>query len=730
MTSYVGQSLKRFEDPRLLTGRGSFVDDITLPEMFHAYVLRSPHAHARIVSIDASAAQAAPGVVAVLSHEDIAGKVGGIPVIVPGEQWMVESHVPSHPPLAVERVFYVGQPVAIVAARERYQARDAASLLQVIYEPLTPIVDPLAAIAEDAPLLHPELSTNLGMKIAISGGDVDEAFGRADHVVEQRFEVQRLAPNPMETRGVVAHYQADDDSLTVWDSTQEPHQFRRWIAEILGRPADKVRVIAPDVGGGFGAKGSVLSEDLLVPYLSILLGHLVKWVEDRQENILAYQARGHTVDVEAAVQRDGSILGMRVRIVADLGAFFIMTTPVVPTLASHRIPGPYKTPAMTMELLGVLTNKPVSGAYRGAGGPESAFCMERTMDLIAREMELDPVEVRRVNLIAPDAFPHITPTGLSYDSGDYQRGLDRVLEMADYSGWRRQADQRRADEPLIGVGLATVLKGAGGAGIMAEERARITIEPSGRVTASTGLSPHGQGTETSFAQIVATELGVDPAGVRMVHSDTDLFPSGAGTAASRGTVVGASALYLVLQQSRTKLASLASHILGCSVDDISFRDGNVLGGETQRKLSFVELAAAAYNEEMLPADMTPGLDFDGSYSLPSNTYAYGPHVAVVEVDQDTGEIKLLRYVALNDCGPIINPMLVEGQLHGGIVQGIGQALTEGMVYGQDGQPATGSLMDYALPFAEEIPDMVLETMETHRRGRCRIPAGSCPPGES
>ena len=712
--SYSGQSLKRFEDPRLVMGKTSFLDDISLPDMLHACVLRSPHAHARIRSIDVSAARSLPGVVAVLTGEDLAGVVEALPTrALVDEPSVQEMNAPEQPILAKDHVCYVGQPVAMVAAQGRHLARDAMDLINVDYEPLAPVLDPLEAMREGSMPIHKELGTNVGMRIYNAEGDLDGAFARADRVIRQRYEVQRLSAVPLETRGVVAQYQREGDLLTLWDSTQMPYQSMKQVAQLLKRPESSVRVVAGDVGGGFGQKSSMFAEEVSVPYLSILLGRPVKWVEERQENMLSFHGRGHTVDVEAAVKGDGTILGMRVRIVADLGAYFLFSTPGVPLLASHRMAGPYKTPAMSVDVIGVITNKPPTGAYRGAGGPESAFCMERTVDLIARDLNLDPAEVRRRNLIPPDAFPYRTPTGVTYDSGNYEQGLDRVLELAEYSAWREKSQLRKSEGPLLGVGLATVLKGAGGAGPTAIDHARVKIAASGQITVYTGVSPHGQGTETSFAQLVSNELGVSPSVVQVLHGDTAMLPSGGGTAASRGTVIGASALHLVLQEARRKLSHIASHLIKCPPEVITFQEGQVSNGKRpEQTLSFSEVASAAYKEEFLPSGVEPGLDFSGSFTLAHNTYSFGAHVAVVEVDRDTGEVTIIRYVAVHDCGRIINPMLVEGQMHGGIAQGIGQALTEGMFYNADGQPLTGSLLDYAMPDVEGLPDMVLDTMET------------------
>ena len=516
MVSYSGQSLKRFEDPRLLAGQGSFVDDMTFPGMLHAHVVRSPHASARILSVDASEARNSPGAMAVLTGEDIRGLLGDVPTrSMEGERAVAEMRPVEQPAVARDRVCYVGQAVAIVVSGDRYTARDAADLVRVEYEPLKPLVDGPRALEDNAVLVHPELGTNVGLRILQGDGNLEAAFAQAHHRLKERFEVQRLAPAPMETRGVLAQYRAREDFLSVWSSTQEPHQLRTHLASAMGMPQDRVRVVAPDVGGGFGEKSSMFPEEFSIPYLAKMLGRPVKWIEDRQENMLAFHGRGHTIYVDAAVEKDGTILGIEVRIVADLGAYFLMSTPTIPLLAGHRIAGPYRTPTMRVEVLGVFTNKPPTGAYRGAGGPESAYCMERTLDLIARGLELDPAEVRRRNLIPADAFPFDTPTGLTYDSGDYQRGLDRVLELADYATWREKARRQGSEGPLLGVGLATVVKASGGAGEMRTDVAQVRVEPSGRIIAYTGISPHGQGTETTFAQIVATGLGVTPTDVQV-----------------------------------------------------------------------------------------------------------------------------------------------------------------------------------------------------------------------
>lgn len=710
--SYVGQPMKRFEDPRLVTGHGSFVGDISHPDMLHATVLRSLHAHARLRAVDVSAARNLPGVVAVLTGADIAGVLSGIPTrAMVGERAVDELQAPEHPLLATDKVCYVGQSVAVVVAQDPYVARDGVERISVDYEPLAPVVDPDEAMRQDAPIIHEALGTNVALRMRQGAGDLDGALARADHVIRQRYVAQRLAPAPLETRGMIAHYQPQEDLLTVWNSTQAAHRVRRYVSRLLNRPERTVRVIAPDVGGSFGVKDCIFPEDVLVPYLALLLRRPVKWVEERRENMLAYHGRGQSLDVEAAVSRDGVLLGLRVRVVADLGAYFLLTTSSAPFNACRRITGPYHIPAVSVELVGVVTNKTPTGAYRGTGSPEAAFCMERTMDLIARDLGLDPAEVRRRNFIPPEAFPYQAPTGLTYDSGNYAQGLERALELVEYDRWRDQARQRKSDESPLGIGLATFTKSSGAAGDHRVETAGLTIEPSGHITVDTGISPHGQGSATAFAQIVADELGVHPSQVQIRHGDTAIFPSGEGTSASRGLIVGGSAVHAVLQEVRQKLTRLASQLLTCAAEEVCFKDGLVFSRQKpQARLTFAQLAAAAYTTEPEPEGVV-GLDFRASYTLPVAPISFGAHAVVVEVSRETGEVNILRYVGVHDCGRIINPKLVEGQILGGIAQGFGQALTEDFGYSQEGQPLTGSLLDYALPKAQEVPDLILDTIE-------------------
>ena len=708
MTTYTGQSIKRFEDHRLLTGQSSFVDDMNRPGLLHALIIRSPHGHARIRSIDAAAATALPGVAAVVTAQDVPD-IAQLPTRESSDA--DEMHPPRHPALAVDKACYAGQPVAIVLADNIYTAQDAVDLVNIDYEILPAVIDPAEALAGNAPVIHEHLGTNIVLRTVNAGGDLDGAFASADSVIAQRFDVQRLAPAPMEPRGLLAEYDAEADLLTVWDSTQHPHEIREHLARLMDRPLDSIRVVCPDVGGGYGEKGCFFPEEIAIPHLAIKLGRPIKWVESRQENMLCFHGRGHSIDLEAAAKSDGTILGIRVGVTADLGAYFFMSTPTVPILTSHRLTGPYRTPAMSVEVIGVATNKPVTGAYRGAGGPEAAFCMERAVDLIAKELGLDPAEVRRRNFIPPDAFPYDTPTGITYDSGEYATVFERSLEMSGYNEWReRSRQQSDKDESLIGVGIATVVKGSGAKVTTLEEHARVVIGPEGDIEAHTGISPHGQGTETTFAQVAADVLGVAPGDIRIRHSDSAVLPFGGGTSASRGVIAGGTVLYNVLQEARSKLTTVAGHLLDCPPEDIELSEGRAIDrNNPDRTVPFAQVAAAAHNEELLPPGEEPGLDFVGANTLRKSPYAFGSHVAVVEVSRENGAIKILQYTGVHDSGKVLNPMLYDGQIHGAIAQGIGQALWEGMVYDSSGQPLSGSLMDYVLPKSIDLPDFDLDS---------------------
>jgi carbon-monoxide dehydrogenase large subunit len=711
--SYIGQSIKRVEDPRLVAGNGTFVGDLAFPDMLHAAFVRSPHAHARLRRIDVAMARNVPGVVAVLTGADMAGVLPGIPTrAMVGERAVDVLQVPEYPLLAHPTVCYAGQSMAVVVADDPYVARDAIDLITVDYDLLPAIVDPLIAVQDETPVIHAMMGTNVAMRLRQQTGDVASAFAQAYHIVRQQYEVQRVVPAPLETRGVLAHYQPGEDLLTVWNATQAPHRVKRLLADLLQRREETLRVIAPDVGGSFGVKDCLFPEDVLIPYLACRLGRPIKWIEERREHMLAYHGRGQNLAIEAAVRRDGVLLGIRVHVVADLGAYFLLTTPVPPLNVCRRISGPYHIPTLSIELVGVLTNKTPTGAYRGTGSPEAAFGMERTMDLIAHDLGLDPAEVRQRNFIPPDAFPYQAATGLTYDSGNYAEGLEQALELVNYAQWRAKAKQRKPDEPLLGIGLATFLKSSGASGDHRVESAQVSLAPSGYITVYTGISPHGQGSETAFMQLAAEALGVHPDQVRVRHGDTALFPHGEGTSASRGLIVGGSAVYAVLQEARQHLAHLAAELLACGVEDVHFESGRV-GNRHQPDVhvTLSHLVATACSRVPRSVAGEGGLDFQGCYTLDRAPMSFGAHAVVVEVCQETGAVTILRYVGVHDCGRMINPRLVEGQIAGGIAQGLGQALSEAVIYSPEGQPLTGSLLDYALPKARNIPPLILETQE-------------------
>ncbi len=722
MGPYIGQSIKRFEDPRLLLGEGRFVDDMQLPDMLYAVALRSPHAHARLVSVDAEAARRLPGVITVLTARDLAGKARPIPRRVVEDLSGVD--LPEHSVLAEARVCYVGQPVAMVVAESRALAEDAAEQIEVTYEALAPVVDLRAASKDGATLTHDETGTNVGLKLRLGRGDVDAAFAAADHIVQQRYEVPRLSAAPMEGRGLIAQYEAAEQRLTLWTSTQVAFKVKRFLQQTLIETPREVRVITPDVGGGFGQKVELWPEEVACSHLAMALQRPIKWIETRRENLLAYHGRGYCGDVEAAVTNDGRILAMRCRILADLGAYSLNATPGPPVNAAKRVAGPYDIAAMDVECVGIMTHKPPTGPYRGAGGPEGAFFMERTIDLIARDLGLDAAEVRRRNFIAAHAFPYTTGTGLTYDSGQFEAVFARALELADYDEMRRRQGQRREGEPRLGIGIATVVKASGGQGEMLNSNARVRVEPTGEVTVYTEVSPHGQGTETTFAQITADALGVEPERVRVRHGDTDMLPWGQGTFASRGLSVGGSAMYEALQQVRENLSHVAAEHLDCAPQNIDFRDGQLVNRIDPAQSMAFDAAAAASSS---------GLECQIEYGLPNNPFGFAAHVVVVEIDPETGALRFLRYAAVHDSGRIINPKLFEGQVYGAIAQGLGQALGEGMFYSDDGQPLTGSFLDYVMPRAATLLPLRAEAMETPSptnalglKGVGELPTVACP----
>jgi len=712
---YVGQAIKRKEDPRLISGSSTYVDDIALPGMLHMAVARSIYAHARIKRIDISRATRLPGVHSIVTGEEIASKCGPIPVA--GE--IPKMKKPVMHLLALGKVIYVGQPIAAVVASDKYIARDAADLIEIEYEPLPAVTNPEKALQPGSPVIHEQYSDNQAYTFGFETGNTEEAFKTADVVVKERFINQRLAPISMETRGAVATMQMPENELVIWSSTQIPHLLKTQLAVMVGVPENRARVITPEVGGGFGSKLNVYAEEGLVAYLAMKTGHPVKWIEGRRENIAStIHGRDQINDVELALKKDGTILGMRAKVVADIGAYYQLLTAIIPQLTGLLAPGAYRVPAFKFDLVSAFTNKMATDAYRGAGRPEATYLIERIMDVAAQKLKLDPAEIRRKNFPKPSEFPFQTSGGVVYDSANYEAALDKALNIADYAGLRRKQAEMRKQGKYMGIGLSSyveicamgpsVAMPAGG-----WESATVRIDPTAKVTVLTGASPHGQGQETSFAQIIADQFGITMEDVFVQHGDTARIPYGIGTFGSRATAVGGTAMYNAGQKLREKMQKLAGHILQVNPEKIVFEDGKIIAKDGSGKsMGFGEVVTQAYIARQLPPGMEPGLEATNFFEPSNFTFPFGTHVCVVQIDEETGEPKITKYVAVDDCGNVINPLLVEGQVHGGIVQGIAQALYEEVVYDENGQLLTGSLMDYALPRAHDLPMFELDRTVT------------------
>jgi carbon-monoxide dehydrogenase large subunit len=717
-----GSAIRRREDPRLLTGAGTFTDDIRLPGLLHAAMLRSPHAHARVTRVDTSRAAGAPGVVAVYTGADTAGALKPMPCA-----WLIPNSdlkVAEYPCMATEIVRYVGDIVAVVVAETDYQAYDALELIEVDYDALPAVVDPQQATAGGAPQLHATVPGNQAFHWVVSGGDVDAAFASAEVVVKDRIIQQRLIPTAMEPRSAVAQWSPSTGELTLWNTTQNPHIVRFICSVVTGVPEDKLRVIAPEVGGGFGSKIPQYPGEFITAFCAMRLARPVKWTETRSENYIATtHGRDHVQEVELAGTRDGRVTALRCTVWAGMGAYLSTAAPGIPTiLHGLMLCGPYQIPAVKEDVYGVYTNTTPVEAYRGAGRPEATFMIERLMDRFAHEVGLDPVEVRRQNLIAPFTDGHDVATGLKYDSGNYQAALDKALAQVDYASLRAEQTRLREQGKYLGIGVSTYVEicglgpsqVAGAVGFQGGlwESAIVRFHPTGKVNVFIGTKPHGQGEETTFAQIVASELGVDVNDVKVVHGDTDRTPMGWGTYGSRTTAVGGAALAVAVRKIKDKAKALAAHVLEAAVEDIDYADGRFfVKGSPDSAKTIQDIALLANVAWNLPPGMEAGLEAATFYDPPNFTYPFGAHVAVVEVDPTTGRVALKRYVAVDDCGPQINPMIVEGQVHGGVVQGIGQALWEEAVYDDSGQLLTGTLMDYAIPRADVLPEIeVLSTV--------------------
>lgn len=719
--AFRGEAIKRREDHRLITGNGTYVDDIRLPRMLHVAFVRSPHAHANILGIDAAAAAAAPGVHRIFTGSELQEQLGSLPV-----GWnLPDQKSPPHPPMAFEKVRYVGDAVAAIVADSAYAAQDAVELVNVDYEPLDAVVDAEKATKKGAPKLHDDAPDNISFKWEVHSADkgYEDAAKRADVVIKQRMTNQRLIPNAMEPRGVIADFNVGTDQITLWTSTQIPHLVRLLFAAVTGHPEHKVRIIAPDVGGAFGSKLYLYAEELVLGMIAKDLGRPVKWIESRQENYLATtHGRDHISDVEVCGNRDGTITGFKVDIYANLGAYLSTFAPGIPTiLYGLLLSGVYEVPNISCFVKGVFTNTTPVDAYRGAGRPEATFVIERLVDMFAAEIGRDPVAVRRKNFLKPFKNGRTVSTGVVYDSGNYQAALNKALEMFDYRNFRREQKLARRNGRLIGVGFSTYIEISGiapsavaaslGAGAGLWESSTVRIHPTGTVTIYTGTASSGQGHETSFAQIASGELGVPYDDIDVVHGDTEKQQFGTGTFGSRSLAVGGQALLMSLTKVIDKATKIAAHQMNVKPNQVTFRDGTFTVEDIpESKMTFAEVAGQAYAATDLPPRMEPGLEAVSFFDPENFTWPFGCHICVVEVNPDTGETKILRYVAVDDIGTVINPMIVDGMVHGGIAQGVGQAIQEGAVYSEDGQLASGSMLDYALPTAEDLP--MFETNRT------------------
>ncbi|MFQ5595985.1 MAG: xanthine dehydrogenase family protein molybdopterin-binding subunit [Anaerolineae bacterium] len=729
MAKLVGSSIKRREDPRLIRGEAMYLDDIKLPGMLHAAVLRSPHAHAKIKSITTEKAADLPGVVGVFTGKDFE-EINPMP-----PAWQaggVESNPNTPRVLEIGQVTFTGAGVAVVVAEDRYTAEDALALIEVDYERRPAVVDAEKATQPGAPQLHENAPNNICMDW--SCGDqaaTDQALSEADVVVRQRLVNQRLIPTPIEPRGAIGQYDPGTEEYTLWLTSQAPHVHRLLItAFVFGIPETKMRVRSVQVGGGFGAKIFLYPEYPLVAALAKKLGRPIKWMENRQENYIATtHGRDHITEIEVGATRDGTIGALKVKTYANLGGMFSTIAGGIPTtLYGRMLSGAYQIPNIYCQVLGVYTNTGMVDAYRGAGRPEAAYVVERAVDLVADELGLDPVEVRRKNFIPVDAFPYDPVgilAGLKYDSGDYEKTLNKALEIVDYQALRQEQEEARRQGRYLGIGLSSYVEVCGvapsawiglpnqgwGAGLW--ESANVRVHLTGQVVVTIGSQPHGQGHETTVAQVVADELGVPIEAVIVQHSDTLGTPFGYGTYGSRSAAVGTVAVYNGLQRIKEKAKKIGAHMLEAAPEDVVYEDGNVhVKGAPDQAKTIQEIAGAAALAYSLPEGVEPFLDDTAYYDPPNCTFPFGTHVCVVEVDPDTGHVDIKRYVAVDDVGNVINPMIVDGQVHGGIAQGAAQALWEGAVYDESGQLLTGSLMDYALPRAHFLPSFETDRTET------------------
>jgi len=715
-----GTSVKRREDPRLITGRGTYVDDVQTTGLVYMALLRSPHAHARIRSINTEAASQAAGVVGVYTGADALPPAASVPC-----GWVLpDMKMPAHPPLAMDKVRMVGDPVAAVLAESREAARDATELIEVDYEPLPVVTNELQALAEGAPHFHDDIESNLCFTWKIGSGDVDAALAESDVRVKERIVNQRLIPNAIEPRAIVAEYARGRDEYVLYTSTQIPHLVRLLLSLTLGIPETRLRVIAPDVGGAFGSKLYMYGEEMVACVLAKLSGRPVKWTEGRSEGYLATtHGRAQTHDLEIGVMKDGTLTALRVRNTANLGAYLSTFAPGIPTvLFGVMLSGAYRIAAVDCEVLGVFTNTTPVDAYRGAGRPEAIHLVERAVDLAAQAIGMDAAEIRKKNFIEADAFPYTTATGVTYDSGNYAKAYEQALQNVDYMALRQEQSRRRdSGGKLMGIGISSYVEicgmapsqvlGAVGGQAGGWESATVRVHPTGKVSVMTGASSHGQGHETTFAQITADELGIAVEDVEIIHGDTDKVQSGIGTFGSRSTAVGGAAIHMSLTKVKDKARKIAAHQLEADEADLEYEEGAFrVKGAPERAKTFAEIALAAFLAHNYPDGLEPGLEATSFFDPSNFTWPFGTHVCVTEVDPDTGNVEIVRYVCVDDCGRVINPMIVDGQVHGGVAQGIAQALFEEGVYDETGQLISGSMMDYAIPTATQLP--AFETSHT------------------
>jgi carbon-monoxide dehydrogenase large subunit len=716
MSKMVGAVVRRKEDPRLITGSATYVDDVKLPGILHAAFLRSQVPHGVINSVDVSAALDAPGVVAVITTDNIVEYLTNLDTEARGEDTGEEEEedagtipVPPIRPLATGKVRFIGEPLAMVIAESRAQAVDATELIDVDIDPLEAVVDVFAAMEDGSPLVYENVQNNIGAVVGGKrGGDVDAAFASAAHTISARIQSQRLSAVPIEPRAVLATVDGFTQGLTFWTSTQAPHWNRNSIADALGLKQTQVRCIAPEVGGGFGQKIGAYPEDFLVSGAAFKLKRPVKWIETRSENFLGSgHGRNQWADIEAAADESGKITALRARVTADAGAL-----PKGLGLASSTwimSTGCYDIPALDYVCTTVYTNTGANHAYRGAGRPEAAYYIERVVDLIADEAGLDPVDVRRRNFIQPDQFPFDTLAGPQYDSGDYEKALNKALEVVDYPALLKEQAELRQQGRYIGIGFATYVEICG---FGPYESSTVRVEPSGALSIFTGISPHGQGQETTFSQLAYDTIGANFDDVVVHHGDTSNTPQGNGTMGSRGLAVGGAALMLSLNKIQDKAKQIAAHMLEASVEDIEIEEGKYrIKGVPTQSVTLADIAGLAYSGS-LPKEFDAGLESTDFFRPEGTTFPFGTHVAVVEVIPESGEIKFLRYVSVDDCGKIISPMLVTGQVHGGLAQGIGQALFEEVLYDESGELISGTLNDYVVPRAYHFPEFESYHTET------------------